>query len=147
MIQLSLYGNPVPKARARTVRTGSSIHSYDPQQKLKEGCKWQLRSQYVEPLLTCPIRIDLLFRLPIPKATSGIRKRQMINGVFFHIKKPDIDNLTKFVLDCLNGIVFEDDSQIVDLCAKKVFSVEPGTLIRIASASLVQNREIHGNAS
>jgi Holliday junction resolvase RusA-like endonuclease len=29
--------------------------------------------------------------------------------------KPDTDNLAKFVLDCLNGVLFDDDAQIVDL--------------------------------
>lgn len=34
-------------------------------------------------------------------------------------KKVDLDNLVKAILDCLNGIVFEDDSQIVSLLASK----------------------------
>lgn len=31
----------------------------------------------------------------------------------------DIDNLVKCILDCLNGLVYEDDSQIVNIIARK----------------------------
>ena len=29
--------------------------------------------------------------------------------------KPDIDNLAKFLLDALTGVLFEDDAQVVEL--------------------------------
>jgi Holliday junction resolvase RusA-like endonuclease len=31
----------------------------------------------------------------------------------------DIDNLTKSILDCMNGLVFEDDSQVLNILASK----------------------------
>ncbi len=38
-------------------------------------------------------------------------------------KEVDVDNLAKSVLDCLNGIVYEDDSQVSNLIVKK--SIHP----------------------
>lgn len=35
------------------------------------------------------------------------------------LKNVDIDNLAKCILDCLNGIIYEDDSQIASLTASK----------------------------
>jgi hypothetical protein len=55
----------------------------------------------------------------------------MINGNFHHNKKPDLDNLCKFILDTMNGLVFKDDSQICAMGAKKIYSSKPGTLIKI----------------
>jgi len=31
----------------------------------------------------------------------------------------DVDNLTKSILDCMNGLVFEDDSQVLNILARK----------------------------
>ena len=36
-------------------------------------------------------------------------------------KKPDIDNLVKFVLDAANGVLFKDDSQVVRVLATKMY--------------------------
>jgi Holliday junction resolvase RusA-like endonuclease len=41
-------------------------------------------------------------------------------------KKPDLDNLAKSVLDALNGVIYQDDSQIVSLHMTKVYSQYPG---------------------
>ena len=38
--------------------------------------------------------------------------------------KPDIDNHIKFYLDCMSGIVFKDDNQIISLVATKNFCDE-----------------------
>ena len=34
--------------------------------------------------------------------------------------KPDVDNLSKFLLDALTGVLFEDDAQVVDLHMFKI---------------------------
>lgn len=131
MISLELYGDPVPLARPRFSSRGRFVKAYDSQSALKDGFKWQIKSQYREAALTTPITLDVVFFMPIPKSASGIQKRQMANGVISHIKKPDLDNLIKLIADCLIGTVIEDDSIIERIVATKKYSNNPGTLVRI----------------
>lgn len=131
MISLELFGDPVPLARPRFFSKGKFTGTYDSQTKLKEGVKWQLKTQFREVLLTTPLTVDLIFFMPIPKSTSGIKKRQMANGLISHMKKPDLDNLIKYVLDCMVGTIIEDDNIIEKIIATKKYSNNPGTLIRI----------------
>lgn len=131
MISLDLYGIPVPQIRPRFARRGDYVHTYDPQDSLKKQFQWQIKSQYRDEPLKMPLAMDIVFFMPIPKATSGIKKRQMLVGALHHDKRPDVDNLQKFILDCLNDIVIKDDSQIADIRARKVYSDKPGTSIRI----------------
>ncbi len=49
----------------------------------------------------------------------------------FPMTRPDIDNYNKFLSDCLNGIVWVDDAQVVELNAKKLYGEKEKTLIRI----------------
>lgn len=49
------------------------------------------------------------------------------------IVKPDADNLAKLVCDALNGIVWHDDKQIVDLQVIKNYSLDPRTVINVRS--------------
>ena len=131
MLSFDLYGDPIAQTRARFFRKGDHVGTYNPQVKIKEGCKWQLKSQYRDEPLGMPLYLDLTFFMPIPKSTSKPKRREMLTGRISHMKKPDIDNLQKFVLDCLNEIVIRDDSQVVEIRARKVYSMKPGTLIRI----------------
>ena len=65
----------------------------------------------------------------------------MINGVVHHFHKPDCDNLAKFYMDCMNNLVYRDDSQICDLRVKKVYSMVPSTLIRIRPIVMNINKD------
>lgn len=131
MISLELYGIPQAQQRPRFARKGAYTQCYDPQSKIKEGCKWQLRSQFKEDPLQMPLALDLIFFMPIPKSSSALKKRQMANGLIAHSCKPDLDNCIKFASDCLNGLVFHDDAQICEIRAKKIYSNTPRTLIRL----------------
>jgi hypothetical protein len=46
-----------------------------------------------------------------------------------HVKKPDVDNLIKYYLDCMNGICYLDDSQVSIAHAIKLYSPTPRTEI------------------
>ena len=147
MISIDLFGEPVAQKRARIFKKGNKTIGWDPDAKLKEGYKWQVKSQYREDPLKCPVIMDVIFYMPIPKSESGIKKRQMANGIIYHMKRPDIDNLQKFLFDTLSGIIFEDDSQIVELRAKKTYSNNPGTNIRVIPLSNETRNEIYESAT
>lgn len=131
MIELDLYGDPIPQKRPKFFRRGDHVGCYDDQIKLKQGFQWQMKSLYRGDPLECPLSLQITFFMPIPKSTSKVKKKQMINGVIAHIKRPDLDNLQKFLFDCMNGLIFKDDSQIVAIHARKIYAENPGTFVRI----------------
>ena len=50
------------------------------------------------------------------------KKIDMQAGIIKHTVKPDLDNLTKAVLDALNDVAWYDDSQIVQLNVSKQYN-------------------------
>lgn len=121
--------DPVPKGRPRFTRTG---HAYTP--KKTSHYEEQIRAIYDlhrGPCFDGPISVKLIFNMPIPKSFTKKVKRQIEEGDFQHTKKPDIDNLAKAVLDALNGIAFNDDSQIVKLKMEKRYHCCPGVWVQI----------------
>ena len=148
MISIDLYGEPTPMNRPRFARTKKSFVCYDNQSKIKEGFKWQIKSQYRESPLICPVVIDVSFYMPIPKSTPKRILNHMQLGQYHHIKKPDIDNLQKFLLDCLNGILFVDDSQVIEIRARKIYSSKVGTFIRVMpQQEIIAHERDHANSS
>lgn len=131
MISFELFGNPVPQSRPRFISKGKKSFCYNSKKKLKNSFRWQISSQFREPLIDVPVRVDLIFFMPIPGSSKKIQKRQMANGLIGHTKRPDLDNLQKFALDCLSGVVLKDDCLVCEIRAKKVYSHSPGTNIRI----------------
>jgi Holliday junction resolvase RusA-like endonuclease len=135
MLIIEIPGHPLALARPRFFRKGENVGVYDSQKREKEQVQWQMKAQFRNDPFDFPMVIDLTFFMPIPKTTPKGKKKQMICGILHHVKKPDIDNLQKFVLDCMNNIVFKDDSQIIELNSKKIYAENPGTLIVIKSCS------------
>lgn len=129
MITLEIYGTPISQQRPRfSKKTG---RCFDSQAAIKEGVKWQIKSQYREKPLSIPLFMNAIFFMPIAKSHSALKKKQMANGLLGHIQRPDLDNLVKFILDCLNNLVIEDDSLICEMKAKKVYSTQPSTIVRL----------------
>ncbi|QKN82210.1 RusA family crossover junction endodeoxyribonuclease [Scandinavium goeteborgense] len=69
-----------------------------------------------------PANVHIIFIIPMPKSWSQKKRNQMDGQP--HQQKPDIDNLTKSLLDAL----FDDDSHIWDVRTSKVWG-EAGQII------------------
>ena len=116
---LLIQGNPIRKKRARG-RKGQA-RPYDSQKEFKadfvRDAKRQIKKSEKIPK-GVPVEMGFKFRMPYPK-------KYFRTGRFSHLLKKnapkwpcnnssaDLDNLIKFVKDCLNGIAYHDDCQVV----------------------------------
>lgn len=79
----------------------------------------------------CPVYVSIEVGYRIPKSTSKKKTAEMLENYDIVLKKPDLDNVVKLILDALNGIAYRDDSQIIALDATKAWMVVPQTTITI----------------
>lgn len=75
--------------------------------------------------------VRIVFHMPIPKSWSKYKKFMAVLGVEVPNKKPDVDNMEKFILDCANRILFEDDRMITQLSSLKMYSKNPRTVLEV----------------
>ena len=127
MISIIIDKNPVPLKRHRHSKNG---HTYNPQADLMKQIGWEAKSQFPGSIITTPILVSMTFFIQIPNSLSK-RKKLILGGK--HVpKRPDLSNYIKFYEDAFNGIIWSDDSLIVELTAKKIYSSnEPRTEINI----------------
>ena len=134
MIEIVVPGKPIAKKRPRFARRGKYTAVINDQEteggKFIIQCLQQLNG---EKPLEGPIALHCCFYMPIPKSTSKKKRALMIDGLEHHTKKPDVDNLVKFVADCLNSIAWHDDRQIVAIRATKIYANDPKTEIFVES--------------
>ena len=117
---------PQAQARPRATRMGRGIRLYDP--KKTSDFKKELRAMAqgldVEPLQDA-LSVEIWFYRAVQKSIS---KKEHVRRTTGHVRptvKSDIDNYTKSTLDGLNGILWRDDAQIVDLNTHKYYSENP----------------------
>jgi Holliday junction resolvase RusA-like endonuclease len=133
-LKLVVPGIPIAKARPRFFRRGKFVGTYNCQE-TEEGkfavlCKNQIHQ---DPLPAGQsIQLSCRFFMPIPAGWSQKKRRELDQFGISHVKKPDLDNMVKFIKDCLNGIAWHDDSQITCLFAEKEYSYNPRTEIIIS---------------
>ena len=118
-------GKPIPLNRPRLGRRGI----YDSQISLKKKTIHCLMQQkHLWQKIEGPVRMHFEFRMPIPKCSKK-KAEQMIRS--HHTRRPDLSNMVKYYEDCLQGQVYDDDSQIVEITAVKINSYIGETIIHI----------------
>jgi len=70
--------------------------------------------------------------LPVPSSMSQKKTAQALAGQLAPTTRPDLDNYCKSVLDALSGVVWVDDSQVVELHMAKLYSEKPRVEITVS---------------
>jgi Holliday junction resolvase RusA-like endonuclease len=124
-MRLFIHGKPIAKKRPRFARRGKHVVTYNDQE-TEEGL-WLLDAKkQIAEKLNGPVVVEVVFSMPRPKSHFGTGRNAGIlkpSAPKEHTQKPDIDNLIKFVLDCLNHCgVWHDDNDVVRIVARKLWS-------------------------
>lgn len=125
--QFFVAGIPKPKGstksfpfRRKSGQLGVSTTNANP-----KTADWQQRvateAQALDlPMQSGPIELDLTFVLPRPKR---LQTKKWSTVKVKHVTKPDLDKLIRAVLDGFTGILFQDDSQVWSVLAKKDYAM------------------------
>lgn len=131
VIECFVPGKPAPQGSKRYVGNGTSIESSKRVKPWRADIREHLLARWDGPPLDGPVIVRLEFVMPRPASTP---KRSTPPAV----KRPDLDKLTRAVLDAIGSAgVWGDDSQVVTLRAHK----------RIAAAGEATGVMIHLSAA
>lgn len=127
-IRFTVPGEPKGKARPRifTNKAGES-QAVTPQDTLsyENLVRWIFNNTMESKKLNGEIEAKIVAMYSIPKSMTKKNRRLIDEGKLHPTKKPDLDNVAKIILDSLNKIAFDDDSQVTRLIVEKHFSDEP----------------------
>ena len=131
LLNIVVYGEPVPQGRPKFARIGNHVHAYDPEKSktYKQLVRFWV-TQYLKQLDSFKpyenaLCVELTFYVGIPTSWSQKKRIQAINGQIRPIvRNGDLDNMIKAVLDANNGLLWVDDCIITDLTARKQYTAE-----------------------
>lgn len=137
-IIIELAGEPKGNGRPHFVRrTG---HAFTPQRTASyEAC---LRHEAAlamdgKPPLEGALCAQVNAYFGVPQSWSAKKRAAALAGAVRPTKRPDADNIIK-MLDGLNGVVFDDDAQIVSAIIEKHYSDRPRLRVEVAHYEVIE---------
>lgn len=125
-MEFVIEGKPIAWMRAG--RQGKRY--FDRQHMQKEALRRSVVAQMKgQKPISEAIELHITFFMDIPVSWSKKRREMALNQA--HQKRPDLDNLCKFVQDGLNGILWDDDARISSLIASKVYGPVAKTTLKV----------------
>lgn len=121
-IAFTVPGKPVGKQRPRFSRTCTGVRTYTPRK--TQDYEDLVRISYravSKRKLEGAISATIYGYFEPPKSVSKKERAKMLSGEVSYIKKIDSDNLAKSILDALNGVAYDDDSQVCLLIVQKLY--------------------------
>lgn len=134
IINLTIPGQPIAKQRSRK---GKYDNWYNPQSDIMFQIEKEIKKQLPEGWETIhkgvPIKCNLIFFFGLPKAILNSKKKikNFEDDDIPCLNKKDVDNLIKFVWDCMNKVIWHDDNQVYSTLTEKYYSVNPRTEIEV----------------
>ena len=129
-VEFTVPGKPVGKGRPRFVRATGQTYSPDATVVYENWVK-ECWTNGNFPKLVGPVNAKISAYFPIPKSGSKKKKAEMASGFIGYTGKPDTDNLAKAVLDSLNGLAYDDDSQVTLLVISKAYGEDPRCVVQL----------------
>ncbi len=138
MISFTIPGAPVPQGRPRVTSAGHAYYDKRTQDYRELVKQCAIVAQNGREPLTGALAMFVDCVLPIPQSWPVHRKQAALHGQW-HVLRPDSSNIIKGIEDSLNGIVYEDDSQIAILVGSKSYGKEAEVKVTIYQISNLEN--------
>ena len=119
VLAFTVDGNPVGKARARVV----DGHAFTPKKSKDYENRVQVAIMASGGRLYFDEGVSVSIYIYHPRPNSHFNKRGLkATAPTLPLCKPDLDNVVKSILDAMNGLVYNDDKQIITLHVQKYYS-------------------------
>lgn len=134
-LSFTVPGEPRGKGRPRFVRatgrayTDAQTASYENRIMLA-ACAAKGAQGLLEPF-DGPVVVVCTAYLQTPASASRKRREAMLMDRLSPTKRPDLENISKALLDGMNGVVYRDDAQVIRLVIDKRWGLEPGLEVSV----------------
>jgi Holliday junction resolvase RusA-like endonuclease len=134
IVRFTVPGEPQGKGRARIGKVGGFSRLFTPAKTLAyEGLVAQMAQEAMAgaALIEGPASVSCELLFSVPRSASKKARAQMLAGELRPTKKPDADNVLKALCDGMNGVVWRDDVQAVDVRVVKRYAEVPGVVVAV----------------
>jgi len=138
-VEFIVPGVPQGKGRARIIKIAGHSRMMTPEKTVsyESLIAWTAhRAMQGAPLIEGPVSVTLDIDCQVPSSWGLPKKRKALAGLIYPTTRPDADNVLKSIADGLNGIVWKDDVQMVDVVLRKRYSDTPKVRVVVAELGM-----------
>lgn len=134
-----IKGECVPKARAKFNRYGGTYgKAFERQVKYERDIKRSLLKQDVQQVDGALFLMVNIYK-PYLKNWTKKEVAKADRGEMLAVRRPDVDNYVKSVVDGAEGFIYKDDSSIVSMVAQKGYASDPYVEIGVIPYNEIKN--------
>lgn len=129
-----MAGTPRGKGRGRAVATkmGARVFTDEQTRRYETQLRYAAERQMNgDPPMEGPLRVIMQARFAVAPSWTKRKRAAALSGEIRPCTTPDADNLLK-ALDSFNGVVWQDDRQVVEATVYKTYAESPGLTIIVA---------------
>ncbi|WP_085701945.1 RusA family crossover junction endodeoxyribonuclease [Pseudomonas sp. B15(2017)] len=133
-VKFIVPGEAVGKGRPRVTTIGGHARMFTPTKTANYETLIALAAQQAmdgRELISGPVMVELRIFVSVAASWSKKKTAEALRGEVMPTKKPDADNVLKAICDGINGIVFRDDVQVVNVSMSKRFGETPGVIVKV----------------
>ena len=130
-VTFTIPGSPQSKQRPRFSRKNGSVAVYTPEEtaNYESLVQFAYLQQCGKAFLNGAICAEISTYFPVTQSASKKKKHAMVADEIKYIKKPDLDNVVKALLDALNGVAYHDDAQVCEMHVRKKYAEAPRVVV------------------
>jgi Holliday junction resolvase RusA-like endonuclease len=136
-IRFFVPGSAVGKQRPRVVQRGRFARAYTPEETVNYEALVRVAAHKAmegRPLLDVPLDLTIIIQVAVPQSWSNKRKAEALSGLIRPTTKPDWDNVSKAICDAMEGVVYVNDSRVVEARVQKFYDKAPGVFVALTTA-------------
>lgn len=133
-ITITITGHPVAQGRGRAAIVAGHATVYKP----GKSRRWEQDARQLaritmgaRPNLRGPLSMQLWAVFTTPASWPTWKREAALAQRIEPSCKPDLDNLVKAAKDALNGVVWDDDAQVVHIEAWKLYGPSPHVKVQV----------------
>jgi len=137
IVKFTVPGAVVGKGRPRFAKRGAFVSTYTPEKTANyENLVKLAAHRAMDGQEPYAIAVRCTIDVSVMPALSWSKKKRIeaLSGVSRPTSKPDLDNVAKGILDAMNGVVFKDDCQVVELVLRKRYAETAQAVVEVVEA-------------
>jgi Holliday junction resolvase len=123
--RFTISGPPMGKNEEQIAKGSDrleKVNTANYEKRVKNACVEKCEQR--QPDYTGQVAVDITAFYPNPSSFTP-QKQEEMRGSARPVKKPDLDNISKIVLDALNHVAWQDNKQVVCMVLSKKYADVP----------------------